>query len=242
MQHLFERIDEEKDATSQTLLYMHHVSIMSDIAPFVAAVLRDKVVEDLLEENKRLRDQIDLQNRVEITGFGGTPLYARGKFNERIANNSRKSCVGNPNMWEIELTTVQRCAYTDLWGIDVRIGGVQRSGFWNPAPDYFPYKDSNLSGGDVQFYINDAPVRISYHFNYGGIFLQTEINSSRSEMIQSGVMNDGEDYPGAPNTKKVKIHQRTFVLAYLTTSEILPKPNRPHQLDFFPSPFLSMIP
>ena len=37
---------------------MHHVRY----SPFCCSCARDKVVEDLLEENKRLRDQIDLQN------------------------------------------------------------------------------------------------------------------------------------------------------------------------------------
>eukprot|EP00956_Cyclotella_meneghiniana_P027468 scaffold61595_cov38-Cyclotella_meneghiniana.AAC.2 len=39
---------------------------MSDLAPFVAAQLRDKVVTDLLEENKRLRDRLNNAYQVRI--------------------------------------------------------------------------------------------------------------------------------------------------------------------------------
>ena len=47
---------------------------MSDLAPFVAAQLRDKVVTDLLEENKRLRDQLNNAYQVRITSDGGNTL------------------------------------------------------------------------------------------------------------------------------------------------------------------------
>ena len=59
------------------------LSSMSDLAPFVAATLRDKVVADLLEEIERLRDEIKANNRyprdflVEITGPNRTPIYSR---------------------------------------------------------------------------------------------------------------------------------------------------------------------
>eukprot|EP00956_Cyclotella_meneghiniana_P011851 scaffold16650_cov38-Cyclotella_meneghiniana.AAC.5 len=47
---------------------------MSDLAPFVAAQLRDKVVTDLLEENKRLRDQLNNAYQVRITSDNGNTL------------------------------------------------------------------------------------------------------------------------------------------------------------------------
>jgi hypothetical protein len=53
---------------------------MSDLAPFVAAALRDKVVEDLQQENAGLRrfKEIVEANRsdIEITGPRGFPTYA----------------------------------------------------------------------------------------------------------------------------------------------------------------------
>lgn len=41
---------------------------MSDFAPFVAAHMRDKAVDDLLKGNKQLYKALHLMNRVEITG------------------------------------------------------------------------------------------------------------------------------------------------------------------------------
>ena len=60
---------------------------MSDLAPFVAAAIESKVVEDLKEENDRLRDEMKQMKAaalwsleggggVQITGKGGAPIYA----------------------------------------------------------------------------------------------------------------------------------------------------------------------
>lgn len=53
---------------------------MSDLAPFVASTIRDKVVADLLEENKLLKEQLASFRRIRITGRGGEPLYAEQDF------------------------------------------------------------------------------------------------------------------------------------------------------------------
>ncbi|CAB9526095.1 expressed unknown protein [Seminavis robusta] len=53
---------------------------MSDLAPFVAAALKDKVVAELLEENRRLKRQVDSFQRVRITGKNGFPVYAEHDF------------------------------------------------------------------------------------------------------------------------------------------------------------------
>ena len=57
---------------------------MSDLAPFVAAVLRDKVVEELQEElhaekakNKKLENEL---RTIRVTGPGGFPVYAERHF------------------------------------------------------------------------------------------------------------------------------------------------------------------
>lgn len=50
------------------------IATMSDLAPFVAASIRDKVVHDLQEEVSRLEAMVQ-SNRypLEITGPGGYP-------------------------------------------------------------------------------------------------------------------------------------------------------------------------
>ncbi len=57
---------------------------MTDLAPFVAATIRDKVVLDLMEENKRLRKVIEQYHSVDITGPSGTPLYFQSRLNDHI--------------------------------------------------------------------------------------------------------------------------------------------------------------
>ena len=65
---------------------------MSDLAPFVAAVLRDKTVVDLKEENDNLQSENDnlqskldsaLSRMIRITGPGGSPVYAERSYLER---------------------------------------------------------------------------------------------------------------------------------------------------------------
>ena len=50
---------------------------MSNLAPFVAAVLRDRVVADLHDENQRLAAELEAAEaiRVEVTGPGRQPVY-----------------------------------------------------------------------------------------------------------------------------------------------------------------------
>jgi hypothetical protein len=58
---------------------------MSDLAPFVAASLRDKVVDDLLEENKQLRAQLNANitssRKVLVSGLNGE-IFAEGRLDE----------------------------------------------------------------------------------------------------------------------------------------------------------------
>ena len=44
---------------------------MSDLAPFVATTLRDKVVEDLQEENRKLKRRLQISQKVEIVSGTG---------------------------------------------------------------------------------------------------------------------------------------------------------------------------
>ena len=55
---------------------------MSDLAPFVAAALRDRTVTELFDENQKLREEINKINKhnlrvIRVTGPGGSPVYAQ---------------------------------------------------------------------------------------------------------------------------------------------------------------------
>ena len=63
---------------------------MLELAAFVAATIRDKVVEEqqdeigrLQRENKRLRLEVEhLSRTVSVTGPNGVPVYAQGELDE----------------------------------------------------------------------------------------------------------------------------------------------------------------
>jgi hypothetical protein len=60
---------------------------MSDLAPFVASALRDKIVADLKKENENqagsisaLKSSIRDLSSVSVTGPGGSPVYCKWKL------------------------------------------------------------------------------------------------------------------------------------------------------------------
>lgn len=73
---------------------------MSDLAPFVAASLRDKVVSEMHEEVLQLRQQLFNQRQasqsITITGPMGSPIYTQAQF---IKNG--KFDV-SPELWKVE--------------------------------------------------------------------------------------------------------------------------------------------
>lgn len=113
----------------------------SDLAPFVAATLRDKVIAELKEENRELREKESKSKIVEVTGEGGEPVYAQGNF---ISDGQYH---GNPNLWEVIFPedSIVPCPLTALDGVEVRVGGdirVKFSRFYmfqchvnNPLPE-----------------------------------------------------------------------------------------------------------
>lgn len=71
---------------------------MSDLAPFVAAALRDRVVQELMEENRELKqtnqglrqELCDDRFKLQITGRNGTPVYG-WSYLDIAAKNMKKS-------------------------------------------------------------------------------------------------------------------------------------------------------
>ncbi len=54
---------------------------MSELAELVAAAIKDKVVLELLEENKKLKELLHVYNKLEVTGKDGSPVYVCAKQN-----------------------------------------------------------------------------------------------------------------------------------------------------------------
>lgn len=97
---------------------------MSDLGPFVAAHLRDKVVADLLQETKQLQSQLSNARRIAITGPDGSPIYAEEDF-----SRGRYDPLVMPGEWweipfasEPGMYTSNSCTLSILPTCEVRIG------------------------------------------------------------------------------------------------------------------------
>lgn len=86
--------------------HLESVMSMSDLAPLVAAALRDQVVADLQKENEDLRSKLALARRgllsvdeaVTITGVGGSPVYAK---------NVRAILYDNESQWSVSTSQMR---------------------------------------------------------------------------------------------------------------------------------------
>jgi hypothetical protein len=110
---------------------------MSDLAPFVAAALRDKVVKELMEENQAIRKQLQQARRVEITGPGGTPVHAQAQFDD---NGSYLE-----NLWNVKFPESKQllpCPLSALEGIEIRVGGILKAKFAGNA-DFETFLDED---------------------------------------------------------------------------------------------------
>jgi|AntRauTorckE5430_2_1112549.scaffolds.fasta_scaffold10727_2 hypothetical protein len=95
---------------------------MSELAPFVAACIRDKVVLDLLEENKMLRKLIEKYHSVRLTGSSGYPVYSNGKID--IDAPCESSCN---HTWQVSLLQNCGCKLNDLLLLEIwKFGAVTK--------------------------------------------------------------------------------------------------------------------
>jgi hypothetical protein len=132
---------------------------MSDLAPFVAAALRDKVVSDLCAELQDLKLQLQKQRNqsqlVSITGPRGTPVYTQTLF-------SNGNYDASPELWKVVFPQKEEqnssssnnknndqasCALCELANMEVRIGGICKARL----------------GESVEGFVND--INNNYHHN-----------------------------------------------------------------------------
>jgi hypothetical protein len=95
---------------------------MSDLAPFVAATIRDKVVADLKEENDKLRKQLRQRWTVEVlrNDEESRVVYATGQFDQ-----------GQPDspFWEVSLSEAISCPLSALKNVELHVGGILKAAF-----------------------------------------------------------------------------------------------------------------
>ena len=115
---------------------------MSDLAAFVAATIESKVVEDLKEENDtlqaqndRLRTEINKTRAsalhsakrggcIEITGQGGSPLYAHGLLHRCENNGPLNEGVSIYNLGLTPNTQVM-CPISKAMDAEIRVNGIK---------------------------------------------------------------------------------------------------------------------
>lgn len=93
---------------------------MSDhMASFVAAVLHDRAVADVIKENDELQESQSKAARVEITGEAGSPVYASGDIR-------RGAPGGRGERWHVALSPNQECTCPlgNLASVQIRLGGI----------------------------------------------------------------------------------------------------------------------
>ncbi|KAL9188470.1 hypothetical protein ACHAXT_006848 [Thalassiosira profunda] len=134
---------------------------MSDLAPFVAAVIESRVVTELQEENQRLRAEIAqtraaaLQSArfggcVQITGEGGSPVYAHGKVQDAEEELDDDDAL----VFALDLTNdlYPTCPISKAMAAEIRVNGVKVASIGEYDDDR-----CNSSYGDVY-------AEFRYHF------------------------------------------------------------------------------
>jgi hypothetical protein len=106
---------------------------VSDLAPFVAAVLRDQVVGKLHDENKALKSQVQRLQRTlhehnpfrsfKLTGPNGARLVKEGRFNVETTSLNAPFCLYEEGGFEN--VSLRKLPKLELWidgGCSVRFG------------------------------------------------------------------------------------------------------------------------
>jgi hypothetical protein len=97
---------------------------MSDLAPFIAAVLKDRVVAETKQENDNLTERLQKSQAVQIVSASGT-VYAEGQF-KYGCNQSSDSVT----LWAIILTKqLASCALSNLNNVQICVGGIRKADF-----------------------------------------------------------------------------------------------------------------
>eukprot|EP00978_Attheya_sp_CCMP212_P031276 scaffold117602_cov51-Attheya_sp.AAC.1 len=128
---------------------------MTDLAPFVASVLRDMVMDELQEEIRELRSRlaasIGSSRTVSISGVNGE-IYAEGHMDE-----DGHPRVNSESFWQIDLKprAIQCSSMEQFRAIEIRIGDLRKSVLECEIPDqrygYFRHYDPETSQANLTF-------------------------------------------------------------------------------------------
>ena len=126
---------------------------ISDLAPFVAAVLKDKTVTDLTRENEELREREEERLLVEITGRGGTPVYYQTSLKDG------KTHPFQSDIWNVCFKQKKNENGEDIVlplnlikNLEIRLGGIVVSDM--------KYLSTDIEGGGCTFSDNEEDSQI----------------------------------------------------------------------------------
>ena len=105
---------------------------MSDLVPFVAAIIRDKTVDDMKDELEKMKEQRDRQFLVQITGPNGTPIYYHGSLLDDGYNSPFGFRTKNGDFWAVNLKSnnndddaaAGRVTFNGIEELEFRLAGI----------------------------------------------------------------------------------------------------------------------
>lgn len=162
---------------------------MSDLAPFVAAVLRDKVVTELVEENNRLKRKVEqLEETVEKNGshtleigailcefddaqqlVGVNPVvYAKAQIDE----DGWEMGVDNISRWCVDLTTEPgvSCHYSRFdHDLEMTLWGNSKQLVQGGDDEFAYFRDYHSATQKLDFTFGVAPYQVLLHGSLGPV-------------------------------------------------------------------------
>jgi hypothetical protein len=136
---------------------------MSDLAPFVASVLRDMVVDELQEEIRQLRARLsaatEFSRTVSFSGVNGE-IIAEG----HLDNNGRLR-EDFTSYWQVALTpgTTQCSTMAQFRAIEIRIGDLRKSVLE-------PYSEDERYGCFNHYDPETSQANVMFSFGGGSVF------------------------------------------------------------------------
>mmetsp|Transcript_12240 Transcript_12240/g.18771 ORF Transcript_12240/g.18771 Transcript_12240/m.18771 type:complete len:189 (-) Transcript_12240:157-723(-) len=101
---------------------------MSDLAPFVAAAINDKVVLGLMEELEEKTEALNssLSRMIRITGPGGSPVYAQRDYFERVRDDEEDGPLWRLDMINYDSIpanpSLSKCDVEEIYNCELHIG------------------------------------------------------------------------------------------------------------------------
>lgn len=116
------------------------MSVSPELALAAAAAIRDHALREQTFELLELKRQLAESRKVEITGTGGRPVYARGQFEDGAYRDEDDTTTASPtsstsfyfekSWWDVQLTKCEEVSNNNditlhnLQHLEIRLGGI----------------------------------------------------------------------------------------------------------------------